>query len=114
MWIAARGLIQRKIPSLIIYGLTLLNLIVVSWFGNILLFKGLMDKKWILLVVTIPIVMLSAIEGRYWLPTFASLNKDEVGINKTIIQGYWKRRVMVVAIWIILFSGLAFWGSTLV
>lgn len=112
LWIAARGLIQRKIPGLIIYGSTLLNLIFVSWFGNILLFDGLLDKKWLLLVVTIPMLFLSAIDGRYWLPTFAKANMDEVGINKTIIRAYWKRRVIVVTIWIILFSSLAFWAST--
>jgi len=113
LWVAAKGLIQRKIPSLIIYGSTLLNLILVSWFGNILLFDGLIAQKWVLLVVTIPMLILSAIEGRYWLPTFAKANSDEVGINKTIIRSYWKRRVIVITIWIILFSGLAFWASTL-
>ncbi|MFT6319446.1 MAG: hypothetical protein ACJAT4_000363 [Granulosicoccus sp.] len=113
LWVAAKGLIQRKIPSIIVYGSTLLNLILVSWFGNILLFDGLIAQKWVLLVVTIPMLILSAIEGRYWLPTFAKANSDEVGINKTIIRSYWKRRVIVITIWIILFSGLAFWASTL-
>ncbi len=113
LWIAARGLIQRKVPSIIIYGSTLLNLILVSWYGNILLFDALVDKKWLLLVITLPILILSAIEGRYWLPAFAKTNTDEVGINKKIIQAYWKRRFIVVGIWIILFSSLAFWCSTL-
>ena len=112
-WIAARGLIQRKISGLIIYGSTLLNLILVSWEGSIFLILDIGYGKWLFLVITIPMLILSAIEGRYWLPGFAKANKDEVGVNKTIIHAYWKRRFIVVAIWIILFSSLAFWVSTL-
>ncbi len=113
LWVAAKGLIQRKIPGIIVYGSTLLNLILVSWLGNIILFEKLMDKKWILLMVTVPMLILSATEGRYWLPTFAKVKTDEVGINKTIVRAYWKRRAVVVGIWIILFSSIAFWASTL-
>ncbi|MFK7774412.1 MAG: toll/interleukin-1 receptor domain-containing protein [Saprospiraceae bacterium] len=107
MWIAAKGLIQRKIPSLIIYGITLLNFILVCYFGDIMLYFN----QWGLLVITIPLLILSAIDGRYWLATFAKTNSDEVGMNKKIVQSYWKRRIIVITIWIVLFSGLAYWAS---
>ena len=108
LWITVKGFIQRKISAPILYGLTLFNLILV-------IYKTVATAKlWLLLmVIIIPILILSVIDGRYWLPNFSKANIDEVGINKTIQRAFWKRRAKVVSIWIILFFGFYLWLESL-
>ncbi|MDB4285755.1 toll/interleukin-1 receptor domain-containing protein [bacterium] len=109
-WLVAKGLVQRKLPALIVYGCTLLNIILLSFFGNPFVFNdGPEYQRWLLLALTIPLLVISVIEGRHWLPTFARVNHDEVGINKTIVRTYWKKRILVVAAWVVFFIGIAIW-----
>lgn len=108
----ARGLIQRKVPALVLYGIILVNLLLVSYFGNIALFKGLEDKKWLLLAISIPLLAYSAIDGLTWLPGFSKPNNDEVGVHKNIVRAFWKKRVILVTIWIIVIAGFVIWASS--
>ena len=53
-------------------------------------------------------IAFSAIKGRIWLSAARSINKDEIGISKSVIRAQRIRNTLLVALWIALYFAVLF------
>ena len=108
-WLVNRGILQRKISAIILYGMALL----ITTLSLALMFSPIHNSAifWGLYLSTIVLLALSARSGRIWLPAFAKTNDDEIKISKAITSTYRNRRIFIATLLFIIYFALALFAS---
>ena len=104
-WLASRGLVYRKVPGPLLYGLLVGMIAVVSLNGRVIM-QGLKDIWWLPGALLLLVVLNSWLGAWAWLPAFGKPHRDEVGIKQSIDRVFRRRRIALVAALIFTIVGM--------
>jgi uncharacterized membrane protein (DUF441 family) len=94
-WLAGRGLVYRKVPGPVLYGLLVGTIGVVSVHGRVVM-RFLESVWWLPGALLLLVVLSSWLGARAWLPAFGEAHRDEIGIKQSIDRAFRRKRIGVV------------------
>jgi hypothetical protein len=117
LWLASRALVYRKVAAPLFYCALAVGFALVVWlqiFPNEAAWEKNPVTLWTQYWWAAPVVILAlstyaASTSFFWLPTFASVHADEVGIKASIDRSFRRKNLIIVAAWVITIVGIVFW-----
>ncbi len=100
LWLSSQALVYRRVPAALMYPLLIGAVTAVALMARVFP-KFLQDVAWLPLVLFLPFVLYSMLDGRHWLPAFAARGADEVGIKRSIERDFNRRNGVVVGAWVL-------------
>jgi hypothetical protein len=99
LWLSSQAMVYRRVPAALMYPLLIGAVSAVALMARVFP-KFLQDRPWLPLVLFLPFVLYSMLDGRHWLPAFAPKGVDEVGIQRSIERDFLRHHVVVVGGWV--------------